>query len=104
MNTTHPMYRSTDTDTSREAAESMEAGGHAARQRDEVILAVRRYPGKTSAELAALTGMDRFAAARRLPEVEREGRAVRGAARKCEQTQRSSITWWPVHIDAGEAA
>lgn len=102
--TAHPMFRATDPQSSRQAAEDMERMGHAARQRDEVILAVRRHPGKTSAELAAIAGLDRFMAARRLPEAEREGRAKRGTARKCAQTQRLSITWWPAGGEAGDAA
>ncbi|MEM0953322.1 MAG: MarR family transcriptional regulator [Pseudomonadota bacterium] len=61
---------------------------------------VRKHPGQTSAELAAMTGLDRMMIARRLPEAAalKKGPTVfKGATRKCNHSGRpNSITWWPM--------
>jgi len=52
-------------------------------------------PGKTSAEIAAAVGLDRVEAARRLPDLEKAGNAVKGEMRVCTVCFSKCVTWWP---------
>lgn len=88
-----PRSRSTDPDTSHEAADAIRASGDLGRQQKAVLEAVRRWPGLTSLELGARMDINRWAVARRCPELEVAGKIHRGAARKVNG--RSHLTWWP---------
>lgn len=87
-----PRARARDPVTSHEAAEAIKSSGELGRQQLEVLAAVRRWPGLTSLELGARMEINRWAVARRLPELEpmhvRKGepRVVNG---------RRHVTWWP---------
>jgi DNA-binding MarR family transcriptional regulator len=72
-----PRARRADSDGSHMAADALERSGRAARQLAETLEAVRRYPRRTSRELADLAGLDRHAVGRRLPELETIGRVRR---------------------------
>lgn len=67
---------------------AIEAKGVAARQRDMALNAVFANPGKTSKELSGLCGLDRYALARRLPELLRAERVSRTTNGECR--------WYPV--------
>lgn len=89
---TTALARSTDPDTSREAALMVESGAlrtHCA----QVLAEVRLHPYGTSAEIAAAIGMDRVEAARRLPNLRDAGDVVNGPKRRCRITGNNSITW-----------
>jgi CRP-like cAMP-binding protein len=86
--------RATDPATSRQAAVTVEANGNAAFHRQLVLDAVRANPGSTSAEIAMMAGIDRHAAARRLPELRRAGILANGENRVCRVCGLSSMTWW----------
>lgn len=94
----------TDPATSHQAAQHMVESGKLNAQCEIVLGLVLRWPGRTSAELAAnaqaerIAGVDRTIIARRLPEVERAGRIFRGAAVKCRMNQTVAVTWWPVGV------
>jgi hypothetical protein len=90
-----PAARNTDPETSHEAAEAITASGVRHRQAKDVARAVRFYPGRTSAEIAALLMMQRHIPARRLPELETGGVVERGPKRKCTVAGTNAITWWP---------
>jgi hypothetical protein len=90
-----PAARNTDPHTSHEAAEAITASGEREQQQKRVALAVRLWPGRTSAEIAALMNEHRQMPARRLPELETAGWVTRGKARKCTYSNRNAITWWP---------
>jgi len=94
-----PAARRTDPVSSHLAAEAMDASGRRASQQHRVLRAVRRYPGRTSAELAELIGMDRYAVARRLPELEPR-HVEKGPIRICEARGTRATTWWPTREDA----
>lgn len=87
-----PRARRDDPITSHEAAEALRASGALGRQQLEVLAAVRRWPGLTSLELGARMEINRWAVARRLPELEPvyvhkgEPRVVNG---------RRHVTWYP---------
>ena len=87
--------RSTDPETSKEAAVRVEVSGVAGDQRYLCHQAVLRHPGMTAAEVAEVTGLERHAPSRRLPEL-RDERLVRcGEPRTCRVTGTRCITWWP---------
>lgn len=86
-----PAARNTDHWTSHAAADEVTASGLRSTQQAAVLAAVTQHPGRTSAELARAAGLDRYAVARRLPELSRWVR--KGDARKCEVTGRSAVTW-----------
>ena len=83
--------RRSDPATSRAAAEQHEA--KAASHREVLLAAVRKHPGKTAAELAAITGLDYHESARRLPELRKSGHIVRGEARTCSIRGNECQTW-----------
>lgn len=68
-----PRARTRDPLSSHAAADQAEASGLIGRQAARVLEAVRATGGMTSSELAARHGLDRYACARRLPELERQG-------------------------------
>ena len=88
-----PAARSTDPETSHIAAEAVTTSGVRAHQQRQVLAALREWPGCTSAELAQRASMDRYAVARRLPELVPTF-AVQGTARRCQVSGRPAVTWW----------
>ncbi len=92
--------RNTDPDSSHEAADDIRKTGVCAAQCEAVYQAVVKWPGRTSAELAQLMGVSRYLPARRLPELELDGRVRRGAVRACTVSKtatgkgRAAVTWW----------
>ena len=92
----HAAARASDPATSHQAAATVETNGNAAFQRQLVLDAVRANPGSTSAEIAMMAGIDRHAAARRLPELRRAGILANGENRVCRVCGLSSMTWWAV--------
>lgn len=95
--------RSTDPDTSHEAAEAIRS--EAERQCDEVLAMVAARPGLTSRELAAHFGVDRYMVARRLPELrDARGAVTCGDKRRCRVSGLAAMTWWPVAQSRGAAA
>jgi hypothetical protein len=87
-----PRARNTDPTTSHEAADAIKASGDLGRQQQAVLAAVRRWPGLTSLELGARMSLDRWAVARRLPEL--EGIHVRKGEPRVVNGRRH-VTWWP---------
>lgn len=61
---------------------------------------VQQNPGHTCAELAQISGEDRFMLARRLPDAAnlKTPKLYRGAPRPCSVTGNSAITWWPIPV------
>jgi hypothetical protein len=86
--------RTSDPWTSHAAGVKVTQDGTRARQSREAVESVHKTPGHTSAELASIHGLDRYAVARRLPEVERAGFVLRGTAKTCTVTGRAALTWW----------
>jgi hypothetical protein len=87
-----PRSRRADPVTSHEAAEAIKASGVLGRQQREVLEAVRKWPGLTSLELGARMSINRWAVARRLPEL--EPTHVRKGEPKVVNGRRA-VTWWP---------
>jgi len=92
--------RATDPATSAAAGRAIETSGAASNQRTLCLAAVMREPGRTSAELAAELGVDRYTPSRRLPELRQSGKVRNGAARVCNVTGNRSLTWYPVRPSA----
>lgn len=93
-----PRARLTDPVTSHLAAEDVVLGGLAGQQAREVFETLSLMPGATSAEIGVAMGWEgaRWAAARRLPELERSGQVRRGEPRVCGNSHRPATTWWPI--------
>ena len=92
MTQTHA--RRTDPVTSHEAAEFNEPR----RPAQVVIVAekVKRYPGHTSAELAALSQLGRYVFGRRLSDAAALGLVyMSDEKRKCRLSRRNAMTWHP---------
>jgi CRP-like cAMP-binding protein len=94
------LTRTTDPDTSHEAARLMDTTGAAAAHRARCLQAVRLRPGSTAAEIAKATGLERHEPSRRLPELRTAGLVVNGASRICEVQGNRSMTWHPVEASA----
>ena len=80
-----------DPETSHEAARNAEP--LAKTHRAILLTAVRKFPGLTSAELASKCGLDRYQAARRLPELRKAGLVVNGPKRRCAILGTKQIIW-----------
>lgn len=91
-----PRARRTDPETSHQAAAAIKASGALTKQQHAVLDAVRRWPGKTAVELARLSGLDRYAVSRRLPELN-VVHVRRGPPRACKVNGRAQGTWFPVN-------
>lgn len=87
-----PIARKSDGVTSHAAANEVTRSGQRARQQHAVLTLVRRYPNHTSNELSRY-GVDRYAIARRLPELEAAGLIERGHPRRCEVSGKLATTW-----------
>lgn len=95
--------RNTDPCTSHEAARAIIATGDRAHQQQLAYAAVRAFPGRTSLELSHLSGLDRYALARRLPELVERGLVTQGPKRRCTASARglNAVTWEPVPVQLG---
>ena len=91
-----PLAHKGDPLTSFTAGERFERSGRLRGQMLLVLLALRKWPGKTSAELAQLAGLDRHAVARRLPNLADRGFSERGPERMCRVCQCPCVTWGAV--------
>lgn len=75
------------------ASEKLERSGKAGTQRAAILEYVRQHPGKTSAEIAVALGLERHAAASRLPEMRRDKLVENAPARICTVGQNLCMTW-----------
>lgn len=97
-----PRARRKDSRSSHEAAAIIEKSGRAAEQLQQVLEGLRRFPGCTSHELAIAIGMDRYAAARRLPELTQLPVPLARKAEPGEHTvpcavvRRKCCRWYPL--------
>ena len=91
-----PLAHRSDPLTSFAAGERFERSGRLRGQMLLVLLGLRKWSGKTSAELAQLTGLDRHAVARRLPNLSSRGLVERGPERMCSVCHCPCVTWRPV--------
>lgn len=87
------LAKKADPATSYAAARWMVDSGELKGQRRKVFEMVKRFPGRTSDELAAETGVPRPVFARRLPELVELGWLKRGPARPSSISKRSAVTW-----------
>lgn len=90
-----PAARATDPETSHQAAEANTASGRRQSQRQQVLGAVNRWPGRTTAELAKLMQVWLDVPRRRMSELVTGGAVIEGHARKCEACGSNCLTYWP---------
>ncbi len=93
-----PRARRSDPRSSHEAAE--QADHFAGHQAQQVLAAVRLWPLSTSHELAEVAHMDRYAIARRLPELAAAGVVKRidphADTKPCAVSGKRVVRWEPV--------
>lgn len=93
-----PLARATDPVTSHVAARRVVASGVWDSQKNQIRHALatalrdRIYP-PTSRELATFAAMDRYTVARRLPDLEKEGRVEKAGKRVCTISGTPAVTW-----------
>lgn len=83
--------RRTDPSTSRMSAIELMESGQLNDQCGAVLACLRVYPNRTSAELARDTGLDRYMAARRLPDLREAGYARMVGKRRCGVTGKMAM-------------
>jgi predicted HTH transcriptional regulator len=88
--------RATDPASSHQAALRATASGKADAHCHICLEAVIAVPGRTSAEIAKATGLERHEAARRLSDLKVRGLARQGEQRPCRTNGKLAVTWWPV--------
>jgi len=89
-----PASRSTDPETSRLAEEMINQAGTRFNHQQRVGRMVKLCPGKTAAELGALTALGQHESSRRLADI--TGITVeKGERRKCSVKGTQMVTWWP---------
>ena len=89
-----PLAAHADPMTSHRAASVLTRSGARDAQKREVLAALRRHPGVSSKQLAALAKLDRHQCGRRLPDLERDGFVRRGP----EAQDGSGITWVAMEV------
>lgn len=86
--------RNTDPLSSHLAASEVTGSGVRGCHIARIIDTVRRAPGRTSAELAVICGLERHEAARRTSDAEKVGAIYKGPMMKCTISGRRAVTWW----------
>ena len=88
-----PLAKSGDPWTSDAAGEQYHRSGKMRTQRQRVLACLRQHGPATGAELGVIMGGDRYAAHRRLAEIERLGLAERAGFRVCQVTHHKCQVW-----------
>ncbi len=87
------LARHTDPSTSLDAAQRVVRSGRLSKQKEQVLKALRRWPGSTSAELASKMGAERAMPGRRLPDLEKAGEVHKCGTRLCEVRGTRAKIW-----------
>ena len=88
-----PASKTGDPVTSDYAEEGITKSGIRGEQCQGVLKALKSFPAVTSAELADIMGVDRVMPARRLPDLEKVGKAKKVGKRWCTVTNRTCMMW-----------
>lgn len=89
----NPIAHSHDPETSVEAAREIDANGTRSRHADMVLALVRQYPDSTAIELGQHSDLGEYQIRRRLTDLLKAGRIVRGEPRKCSVRGTAMVTW-----------
>lgn len=87
------LARTKDDITSHMAAADLVHSGRHADQMTLALETVRKYPRKTSRELAEIRGCDRYLFARRLPDLLRLGLVEKAGIRICSAGHKMATIW-----------
>jgi len=88
------IFATKDPPTSKLAGDAITRSGKRDSDKAKVLAFLRSRKGLyTSAEIAALSGLDRYLCARRLPDLERDHFVRRGLPQTCTITKQKAITW-----------
>ncbi len=89
-----PIARADDPATSQDAAADITEDGTRQRMMQVALAAVRQYPGRTSNELEALTGLGDGKIRKRLTDLEDAGLVRKGVVRVSTVSGKPNTTWW----------
>jgi len=94
-----PAAANADPPSSHEAARNITASGTRDSDTRTVAAAVKKWDGKTYAELAPLMGWDKHRVMKRLNDASRLGYVRKGPRRSCEAARaegrnQTATTWW----------
>ena len=89
-----PIARTTDPDTSYEAAEILNESGVRTTLMEQCLEFVQRFPGHTAGEIGDRTGLGHDRVWRRLSDLKNLGRVIQGPAKQWHG--RAQVTWLPV--------
>ncbi len=88
------MFRTIDPESSKLAAEAMQASGLDSVQKQEILeILISHRSCMTARELDVALEAERYTASKRLPELEKAGLIHRVGNRPCSVTGRNAITW-----------
>ena len=88
-----PASRTTDPASSHLAEQEHNASGNRQRQQQIVLELVKRYPNRTTMELAVLSHRCRYMIGRRVSELESAGLIHRTGSRVCSISNRTATIW-----------
>ena len=89
-----PIARNTDPETSHLAAARITRSGDRAAHMALMLAAVIANPGRTSGELAFISGLERHEASRRLSDLHDKAKVYRQGKRKCERMGTMQMCWY----------
>ena len=88
------IFSRNDPPTSKLAGDAITKSGKRDSDKAKLLAWMREHGGLyTSAEIAALSGLDRYLCGRRLPDLERDGFVRRCLPQTCTVTNSKAITW-----------
>lgn len=85
--------RTSDDETSHEAAEKLNRSGRRDTQKGIVLTALRAHPGSTASEIGSRSHLGQHVVARRLPDLLRDQLVYKTEARECRITGNRARTW-----------
>lgn len=97
------LHRRSDPETSKLAAVDLASSGQRERMAEIALGLVEANPGRTAAELEALSGLTDGKVRKRLNDLWHKGRIEKGEARKCSVTGKSAQTWWAENSQTASA-
>lgn len=97
----NPVSRANDLESSKDAERHINKVGSRANQQKDMLALVRKFPGKTSLELALFSlRYDRYQIARRLSDLHHAGLVKQGQVRPCNVSGRKAVEWiMPKQVD-----
>ena len=89
----HSLARTTDPDSSKEAARDFVASGGLAASEQLAYQLIANYPGRTAKELEEIRGLERCTVTRRVNNLVKKGLVIRGDLKKQDNGRRAATLY-----------